>query len=62
MTNKPLPIQYFLDYEARCSWLAGWIWWDWGQVLMGKYLGWKVRRKYKRYLQSKRVSATMEYF
>lgn len=51
--KRNLTIEEILDYEARSSWLARWIWFSWGQELMGSYLAYKVNKKYKRYLQTK---------
>lgn len=47
-----LSMQKVLDYEVRSHWLAPRIGFKWGQVLMGRYFAWKVRRKYNRYLVS----------
>lgn len=47
--NETLTIKQCLDYEVRSHWLVTWIWFDWGQNLMGRYIAWKVLRKYKRY-------------
>ena len=49
---SPLSMQEVLSYEVLSHWLASWIGFEWGQDLMGKYLSWKVRRKYNRYLVS----------
>ena len=38
-----------LNYEICSHWLAGWIWFEWGQELIANYLARKVSRKYKRY-------------
>ena len=46
-------LQLFLDYEIRSSWWADLIWFKWGQELTGRYFAWKVKNKYKRYLNSK---------
>jgi hypothetical protein len=46
-------ITFFLDYEIKSSWWAGWIGWNWGQELSVKYFIWKTKRKYSRYLHSK---------
>jgi len=42
-------LKIFLDYEINSHWLASYIWFEWGQLLMGKYFAWKVNRKYKRH-------------
>lgn len=44
-----------LDYEVRTSWVSSFIWFDWGQDLMSKYLVRKAERKYKAYLKSKEL-------
>lgn len=44
--------QQILDYEVHSHWLASWISFHWGQVLLGKYFAWKVRRKYTAYTKS----------
>lgn len=46
-------LRLFLDYEIRSSWWASWIGWNWGQELSGRYMAWKVKRKYARYKLSK---------
>ena len=51
LTDSSLSV--FLDYEIRSSCWAGWIGWNWGQEISGKYFAWKVKRKYARYKQSK---------
>lgn len=48
-----------LNYEAYSSVLAQYIWFDWGQELMGKYLAWKVRRKHARYVENMRRGAIL---
>lgn len=40
---------FLIEYEGAAHWLAGWIWFDWGQELMAEYLVWKARRKWKKY-------------
>ena len=35
-------------YETNSSWLAPWCSFEWNQVLIGKYIAWKVKRKYAR--------------
>lgn len=47
--SEKLTIKQCLDYEVRTHWLASWIWFEWGQRLMGSYIAGKVSRKYKRY-------------
>ncbi len=42
-----------LDYEIRASGWAQYIGIGWMQELVSRYFGWKVKRKYKRYLFSK---------
>lgn len=53
-----------LDYEIRSHWLASWIWFGWGQDLLGIYFAWKVSRKYKRYswsiLMAERIKKVKE--
>jgi hypothetical protein len=41
-----------VEYEVRASWWAHWISWRWLQDIAGLYFGWKVKRKYTRYLTS----------
>ena len=45
-------VDEILRYEVHSHWLARWVWFSWGQKIMGRYLAFKVRRKYKRYLYS----------
>lgn len=47
-----LSMREVLFYEIHSHWLSGWIGFEWGQDLMGKYFACKVRRKYNRYLVS----------
>ncbi len=47
-------LEIFLDYEIRSSWWADLVWWKWGQKLTGSYFACKVKKKYKRYLNSKK--------
>lgn len=48
-----------LNYEAYSSLPAQYIWFDWGQKLMGMYLAWKVRRKHARYVKNMRRGAIL---
>ena len=48
-----------LDYEVRSSPIAGFISWDFAQRLLGKFYASRVRRKYKRYYDSKKVEKRM---
>jgi len=41
-----------LYYEVASHWLSPFIWFKWGQSLMGWYIANKIRRKYKRYQRS----------
>lgn len=41
-----------LLYECHSSWWMRYVSWDWAQTLAAKYLGWKVRRKWRRYADS----------
>ena len=50
-----LSIKDFLSYEVKSNWLAPWIGFRWGQELLGRYFAWKVKRKYKRYIASKKM-------
>lgn len=54
-STGPVPLYQLLDYEIRASWWASWISARWMQNLAGKYYGWKVCRKYRRYKWSKDV-------
>jgi len=47
-----LSMQEVLNYEVHSHWLARSIGFEWRQNLMGRYLSWKVRKKYNRYLVS----------
>ncbi len=49
--NK-LSVNDILNYEVHSNWLAPYIFFGWGQYLLGWYIGKKVNRKYKRYLRS----------
>ena len=48
-----------LDYEVRSSVIAGFVGWNWLQILVGKFYAFRVRRKYKRYYDSKKVEKRM---
>lgn len=47
-----IDIKIFVGYEVRSSLIAQFIWFGWGQKLMGRYFAWKVNVKYKRYIAS----------
>lgn len=48
-----------LYYEAAARPWVGWISWPPLQALVGKYLAWVVNRKYKAYIDSRRVAHAM---
>ena len=48
----PITIKEALMYEIHSHWLTGYIWFDWGQELMAKYLLRKATKKHNRYLYS----------
>jgi len=50
--DNPLKLSDALDYEIRSNWIASFIWFGWGQELLGRYFAWKVKRKHKRYKKS----------
>lgn len=50
--TPPITAMQALDYEVQSSWWAGEMQWPLLQSLAGKWFGWKVRRKYGRYLKS----------
>ena len=56
-TNIPprISIRQALDYDVRGHWLSSWVGFEWGRGLLGRYLAWKVTRKYKRYTWSKNM-------
>lgn len=41
-----------LEYECHAHWFARYIFFEWGQKVMARYIAYKVRRKYGRYLYS----------
>lgn len=41
-----------LKYEVHSNWLTPYVFFGWGQDMLGWYIGKKVNRKYKRYLRS----------
>lgn len=45
-----------LDYEIRSSWWVSWISNERLQNLAASYFGWKVRRKWRRWEQSRRAA------
>ena len=47
-----LSVDEIIRYETHSHWLARWVWFSWGQKIMGWYIALKVKRKYKRYLCS----------
>jgi hypothetical protein len=49
---KPLTTKEILEYECHSHWLAGWISFEWGQVIIANYIARKVARKYRRYMRS----------
>ena len=51
-----LTMEQVLDYEIHVSWWAGLAFGTFLQGLAGDYFAWKVVRKYRRYLESKRAS------
>lgn len=48
-----ISIDQILDYEIRSHWLSPWIWFKWGQVIMGRYFARRIKTKYKRYKKSR---------
>lgn len=38
-------------YEMTGNWLFSLVWFDWGQLLIVRYVVWKTQRKYRRYAQ-----------
>lgn len=51
-TERRLTIEECLEYELRSHCFASWIWFRWGQNLMGSYMAWKVRTKHNKYIRS----------
>lgn len=49
---EKLSINHILNYEVHSNWLAPYVFFGWGQDILGWYIGQKVKRKYKRYLSS----------
>lgn len=48
--------QIFLEYElANASWWVSFIFWEWGQRLVGKYFSKKAYRKYCKFLQYRKM-------
>ena len=41
-----------LEYEIRSGYFAQFVWFEWGQELIGSYFAWKTTRKYSRYMKS----------
>jgi hypothetical protein len=51
---KPvISLTEILDYEVRASWWMREVSWPWAQALAGRYLAWKVKRKWYRYVCSR---------
>ena len=58
--KREIEMMEALDYELRSSWWASLIFWDWGQEMAGSYFAWKVKRKHRRYIQSKTFEAKIK--
>lgn len=59
-TETEIKMMEVLDYEIRSSWWASFIFWSWGQTMVGNYFAWRVRRKHKRYIQSMSLEKTIK--
>ena len=65
--DRTMSMLDILDYEIRSSWWVSRVGSQWGQKLTAKYIAWKVKRKYDRYVRSRkfgrsyRTTCTSEY-
>ncbi len=51
--NKVIDLKQTIEYEITGRFWPSLIWFEWGQTLITKYLIWKTRSKYKRYINFK---------
>lgn len=50
-TTQALTLATAVVYENAGTWWTGFIFWDWGQQLVARYITWKAQRKLNRYYE-----------
>lgn len=55
-----MDIHKFLEYEVKSSWIAKFIWFKWGQELLGLYFAKKTEIKYNRFIKANEIEAKLK--